>query len=141
MEGYCANFTKAGLGLEKTCQAGTPVDTQEEISNALHRLACLCPALPSSAQEVKTKPLTFFSFLPKLSPGVPFSSTRQEMPLGPGPPVRHMTTYTSASPPPLMKACRRTQEERGSFRMLPLSLQQQLGYKDGGAKTPGPGSI
>lgn len=78
----------------------------------------LCPALPSGTQEAQTKPLTFFSFLPKLSPGIPFSSTRQEMPLGPGPPVRHMTTYTSVSPPPLMKACRRAQPEKGSFGVV-----------------------
>lgn len=53
----------------------------------------------------RQQPLTFFSFLPKLRPGVPFSTTMHEMPLGPGPPVRHMTTQMSDSPPPLMKAC------------------------------------
>ena len=31
---------------------------------------------------------SFFSFLPKDRPGVPFSTTRQEMPCGPSPPVR-----------------------------------------------------
>lgn len=35
---------------------------------------------------------TFFSFLPKLRPGVPFSTTRHEMPFGPFPPVLHITT-------------------------------------------------
>ena len=35
---------------------------------------------------------SFCSFLPKDRPGVPFSTTRQEMPLGPGPPVRSITT-------------------------------------------------
>lgn len=53
-------------------------------------------------------PATFFSFLPKLSPGVSFSTTTQEIPLGPFLPVRHITMYTSVSPPPLMKACSRT---------------------------------
>lgn len=37
----------------------------------------------------------FFSCAPKLKPGVPFSTSSREMPLGPGPPVRHMTKYTS----------------------------------------------
>lgn len=35
---------------------------------------------------------TFFSFLPKLRPGVPFSTTRQEIPFGPLLPVLHITT-------------------------------------------------
>lgn len=118
-----------GQVLSKLHQSWDSSPIQEEIPNALHRLACLCPALPSSTQQVKSKSLTFLSFLPKLSPGVPFSSTRQEMPLGPGPPVRHMTTYTSVSPPPLMKACRRAQEERDGFCRLTMGLQQQLGYK------------
>lgn len=58
---------------------------------------------------------TFFSFLPKLSPGAPFSTTRQEMPLGPFPPVRHITMYTSVSPPPLMKAWSKTHTKRGKL--------------------------
>lgn len=33
-----------------------------------------------------------------------FSTRKAEMPLGPGPPVRAMTRYTSEAPPPLMKA-------------------------------------
>ena len=32
------------------------------------------------------------------------STRKAEMPLGPGPPVRAMTRYTSEAPPPLMKA-------------------------------------
>ncbi len=31
------------------------------------------------------------SFLPKLSPGVPFSTSTQDTPFGPSPPVRHIT--------------------------------------------------
>ena len=42
-------------------------------------------------------PATFFSLLPKLIPGVSFSTTTQEIPLGPFPPVRHITMYTSVS--------------------------------------------
>ena len=34
---------------------------------------------------------SFFSCLPKVSPGVSLGTTRVEMPLGPAPPVRHMT--------------------------------------------------
>ena len=32
---------------------------------------------------LQTSYITFFSFLPKLKPGVPFSTTRVEIPLGP----------------------------------------------------------
>ena len=35
---------------------------------------------------------SFFSGAPKPRPGVPFSTTRQEMPFGPLPPVRTMHT-------------------------------------------------
>ncbi len=35
---------------------------------------------------------SFFSCLPKLRPGVPFSMTSVEMPFGPSPPVRTMQT-------------------------------------------------
>ena len=35
---------------------------------------------------------SFFSFLPKDRPSVSLGTTRVEMPLGPSPPVRHMTT-------------------------------------------------
>lgn len=35
---------------------------------------------------------SFFSGAPNESPGMSFSTTRQEMPLGPSPPVRTMTT-------------------------------------------------
>lgn len=127
--------------LGKTTPGWDSGPIQEEIPNALHRRAHLCPALPSSTQEVKTKPLTFFSFLPKLSPGVPFSSTRQEMPLGPGPPVRHMTTYTSVSPPPLMKACRRAQEERGGFSHTNPERAAAAGVQRRSGKDPAPGGI
>lgn len=48
---------------------------------------------------------TFFSFLPKANPGDPFSTSIQEIPLGPCSPVLHITMYTSVSPPPLIKAC------------------------------------
>lgn len=34
-----------------------------------------------------------------------FSTKKQEIPLGPGSPVRAITKYTSLTPPPLMKAC------------------------------------
>lgn len=46
----------------------------------------------------------FFSCAPNERPGAPFSTMRHEMPAGPGPPVRAMTRYTSARPPPEMKA-------------------------------------
>jgi hypothetical protein len=35
---------------------------------------------------------SFFSGLPKERPGLPASTTRQEMPLGPGSPVRTIVT-------------------------------------------------
>ena len=38
---------------------------------------------------------SFFSWAPKLRPGVPFSTTMQEMPAGPSSPVRTMHTSTS----------------------------------------------
>lgn len=50
------------------------------------------------------KSSTFLSFLPKLRPLVPFSTATHEIPLGPLPPVRHITILMSVSPPPLIKA-------------------------------------
>src|SRR5262249_40429774 len=47
---------------------------------------------------------SFFSCAPKLSPGVPFSTRKHEMPCGPPSPVRAITRYTSARPPPEMNA-------------------------------------
>ena len=47
---------------------------------------------------------SFCSGAPYDSPGVPFSTTRHEMPRGPPSPVRTMQTYTSETPPPEMKA-------------------------------------
>ena len=44
----------------------------------------------------------FCSSAPKLSPGVSFSTTNAEMPRGPSPPVRAITTYTSEDPAPEM---------------------------------------
>jgi hypothetical protein len=35
---------------------------------------------------------SFFSWAPKVSPGVPFSTAMHEMPFGPSPPVRTMQT-------------------------------------------------
>ena len=35
---------------------------------------------------------SFLSFFPKDSPGASFSTTRQEMPFGPAPPVRTIVT-------------------------------------------------
>ncbi len=45
-----------------------------------------------------------------------FSTRKAEMPLGPGPPVRAITRYTSEAPPPLMKA------------LLPCIMQHMCGY-------------
>lgn len=75
---------------------------------------------------------TFFSFLPKANPGDPFSTSRQEIPLGPCSPVLHITTYTSVSPPPLIKACqqrltfRTNHSNYASIRCTPSSLQQRV---------------
>lgn len=71
---------------------------------------------------------TFFSFLPKANPGDPFSTSIQEIPLGPCSPVLHITTYTSVSPPPLIKACqqrltfRTNHSNYASIRCTPSSL-------------------
>jgi hypothetical protein len=49
---------------------------------------------------------SFFSFLPNLSPGVPFSTSRHDTPPAPAPPVRHITMYTSTQlPHSLHPAC------------------------------------
>lgn len=66
---------------------------------------------------------TFFSFLPKANPGDPFSTSRQEIPLGPCSPVLHITTYTSVSPPPLIKACQQRLTFRTFFVQKKLTIQ------------------
>lgn len=66
---------------------------------------------------------TFFSFLPKANPGDPFSTSIQEIPLGPCSPVLHITTYTSVSPPPLIKACQQRLTFRTFFVQKKLTIQ------------------
>lgn len=78
-------------------------------------------ALQTADSNPKPTGSTFFSFLPKLRPGAPFSTTRQEMPFGPLAPVRHITTYRSVSPPPLMKAWKVMRVEKRSVAHCCLS--------------------
>ena len=64
-----------------------------------------CSPLHFHHNSMRHQKRTFFSFLPNESPGVSFSMRKQEIPLGVSSPVRHITKYTSLSPPPLINAC------------------------------------
>lgn len=104
-------FTKYKMNFEKHIM----------IKSCLPHAICSGFTKRNSLQTSKYQ--TFFSFLPKANPGDPFSTSIQEIPLGPCSPVLHITTYTSVSPPPLIKACQQRLTFRTFFVQKKLTIQ------------------
>ncbi len=74
------------------------------------------------------------SGLPKLRPGVPFSTTTQLTPRGPSSPVRTIVTYRSDTPPPEMNALE-------PFSRYCALLDGSARVRSAAASEPEPGSV
>lgn len=81
------------LKYDRSGRLRVPAHLENKLRNNRVTVTLFCHLVVTSKHYIQTlMNSTFFSFLPKLRPGVPFSTTKQEMPFGPLPPVLHITT-------------------------------------------------